>query len=62
MTDIERETLLKLMHSPLKTLAEVRRVQALAFDWLKTHPDDDAVLGAGESLRMLAEALKSLPK
>ncbi len=51
---ISRQDLLrKLYLSPVETLEQVRELQAMQLKWLEKHPNDEEVLGVGESLKMM---------
>ena len=40
------------------TLEEVQAARKLVVEWLQDHPDDQTILGEGESLVMLEEGLR----
>lgn len=45
-----------------KTLEDCQKAWRLRADYLRAHPDDDAMIDAGESLSMLEKALLSAGK
>ena len=51
-----QEALQKIMRDAC-TLEEVQAARQLVVEWLKDHPDDQTILGEGESLIMLEEWL-----
>lgn len=55
----EREELLAEMRHPLDSVQDIEAVQAKALKWLRKHPVDEAILGEGEGLHMLKEAIKA---
>lgn len=55
---MDREQLRRLVLRA-KTLEEVIEAREQLRAWLKLHPDDYQLLGEGESLVMLEEALRS---
>ena len=46
-----------MQHTSGMTLEAVRALRQRARAWLDEHPDDEQVLGCGEGLKMLEEAL-----
>jgi hypothetical protein len=54
----EREQLLREMHQRFESVQQVEAVRKKMRAWLKKHPDDERILGEGESLAMLESAMK----
>jgi hypothetical protein len=58
----EREQLLREMHQRFESVQQVEAVRRKVREWLKRHPDDERILGEGESLVMLEMALRKLER
>jgi len=54
----EREQLLREMHQRFESVQQIEAVRKKMRAWLKKHPDDERILGEGEGLIMLENAMK----
>ncbi len=54
----EREQLLREMHQRFESVQQIKAVRRKMRAWLRKYPDDERILGEGESLMMLESAMK----
>ena len=54
----EREQLLREMHQRFESVQQIEVVRKKMRAWLRKHPDDERILGEGEGLIMLENAMK----
>jgi hypothetical protein len=54
----EREQLLREMHQRFQNVQQIETVRRKMRAWLRKHPNDERILGEGEGLVMLENAMK----
>lgn len=54
----EREQLLREMHQRFQNVQQIQIVRRKMRAWLRKHPNDERILGEGEGLVMLENAMK----
>jgi len=54
----EREQLLREMHQRFQNVQQIETVRRKIRAWLRKHPNDERILGEGEGLVMLENAMK----